>query len=637
MNYSEAIETSGFRIDQNDTVNHQEVNTRRSYDIRAELVANSWKDSKRYHLCSYVGKDEGQILYFNNGNGNGFAVCWSCGKAVVEDEYYDPNAESPIASTHKPILWKAGSCQGRVRRNVVLTAMLPTSYTLLKFHDDDVNQNAISDQRLVYSLGVILKRALVKYLNIDDGEIAFDVKMEKNGHQKEASLLIFDTNKGGCGYSSYLRNEVTLHEVLTLALELLEGYDCDCHETGGACAACLLDRTTNRFADYLSKKVAYEWLKKQETYMKPIPKEIRPISPNAIRVHRNMTEVLDDISKSTSVKNVLVHFDLDNISELPMWQRRIHSLISKGKTVEIYVEIDEQMDNLQKASLYKTIKDAFASCTVNAVEEISRIFTIIETTDLVGNTRRYFTSKDKIQQLNGCWCENIEVYSDDNPSLWSIKDEIPSVQSAIAELMSTGHIAHEAVASFPDKCELGSLFKDIIKPQIPQSVIEQTFDILKGKDVDVEISDSYVSSPLACLMLTHVLKEFVDLYQINISTNVLNLTGKKDPFNPNSCSTSNIAYPFKNSCERDKFLSELFDDMLDIDPNISSQRAAHARWIKFKVCGTEQYVALRFDHSVSGGWNMLNTFHIDKNLIQETDVIATKKGDEAIYYLIVKK
>lgn len=637
VNYSEAIETSGFRIDQNDTVNHQEVNTRRSYDIRAELVANSWKDSKRYHLCSYVGKDEGQILYFNNGNGNGFAVCWSCGKAVVEDEYYDPNAESPIASTHKPILWKAGSCQGRVRRNVVLTAMLPTSYTLLKFHDDDVNQNAISDQRLVYSLGVILKRALVKYLNIDDGEIAFDVKMEKNGHQKEASLLIFETNKGGCGYSSYLRNEVTLHEVLTLALELLEGYDCDCHETGGACAACLLDRTTNRFADYLSKKVAYEWLKKQETYMKPIPKEIRPISPNAIRVHRNMTEVLDDISKSTSVKNVLVHFDLDNISELPMWQRRIHSLISKGKTVEIYVEIDEQMDNLQKASLYKTIKDAFASCTVNAVEEISRIFTIIETTDLVGNTRRYFTSKDKIQQLNGCWCENIEVYSDDNPSLWSIKDEIPSVQSAIAELMSTGHIAHEAVASFPDKCELGSLFKDIIKPQIPQSVIEQTFDILKGKDVDVEISDSYVSSPLACLMLTHVLKEFVDLYQINISTNVLNLTGKKDPFNPNSCSTSNIAYPFKNSCERDKFLSELFDDMLDIDPNISSQRAAHARWIKFKVCGTEQYVALRFDHSVSGGWNMLNTFHIDKNLIQETDVIATKKGDEAIYYLIVKK
>lgn len=48
-------------------------------------------------------------------------------------------------------------------------------------------------------------------------------------------------------------------------------------------------------------------------------------------------------------------------------------------------------------------------------------------------------------------------------------------------------------------------------------------------------------------------------------------------------------------------------------------------------------MALRFDHSVSGGWNMLNTFHIDKNLIQETDVIATKKGDEAIYYLIVKK
>lgn len=33
---------------------------------------------------------------------------------------------------------------------------------------------------------------------------------------------------------------------------------------------------------------------------------------------------------------------------------------------------------------------------------------------------------------------------------------------------------------------------------------------------------------------------------------------------------------------------------------------------------------------------MLNTFHIDKNLIQEIDVIATKKGDEAIYYLIVK-
>lgn len=635
-NYSEAIEPSGFRINQNDSINHQEVNTRRSYDIRAELVANSWKDSKRYHLCTYVGKDEGQILYFNNGVGNGFAVCWSCGKAVVEDAYYDQNAPSPITSSHRPILWKTGDCHGSVRRNIVLTAMLPTSYTVLKFHNDDVTSNAIPDQRLVYSLGVVIKRALVKYLNIDEGEIAFDVKVEKNGHQKEAALLIFDTNKGGCGYSSYLRNEVTLQKVFDLALELLEGYSCDCHETDGACAACLLDRTTNRFADYLSKKVAYEWLKKQESYMKPIPKEIQHTSPNAIRVHRNMTEVLNDISKSTSVKNVLFHFDLDNISELPMWQRRIHSLISQGKTVEIYVEVDEQMDNLQKASLYKTIKDAFASCTVNAIEEVCGNFTIIETKDLMGNTRRYFTTKDNVQQLNGCWCENIEVYSDDNPTLWILKDEIPSVQSAIAELMSTGHIAHEAVASYPDKCELGSLFTDIIKPQIPQSVIEQTFDILKGKDVDVEISDSYVSSPLACLMLTHVLKELVDLYDMNISTNVLNLTGKKDPFNPNSCSTSYIAYPFKNSCERDKFLSELFDDMLDIYPNISSQLAAHARWIKFTVCGTEQYVALRFDHSVSGGWNMWNTFHIDKNLIQETDIIATKKGEEAIYYLIIK-
>lgn len=635
-NYSEAIEPSGFRIDQNDTVNHQEVNTRKSYDIRAELVENSWNNAKRYHLCTYAGKDEGQILYFNNGVGNGFAVCWSCGKAVVEDAYYDSNAESPISSPHNPILWKTGKCNGSIRRNVVLTAMLPTSYTVLKFHDDDVSSIAISDQRLVYSLGVVIKRALVKYLNIDEGEIAFDVKMEKDGNQKEASLLIFDTNKGGCGYSSYLRNEVTLHKVILIALELLEGYTCDCHTTGGACAACLLDRTTNRFADYLSKKVAYDWLKKQELHMLPISDEIKQISANAVRVHRNMKEILDDINKSASVKKVLFHFDMDDVSDLSMWQRRIHSLISHGKTVEICIEVDDQMDNLQKASLFKTINDTFANCTVNAVEEEKYNSTIIETQDLLDKTRRYFTKKNNSQHLNDSWCDNIEVYSDDNPTLWNQKNDIPTVQSAITELMSTGHIAHEAVACYPDKCELGNLFTDIIKPQIPLQVIKSTYDILKGKNVDVEISDAYVSSPLACLMLTYVLKEFVELFDLTISSNILNLTGKKDPFSSNSCSTSYIAYPFKNSSERDTYLSKLFEDLLDIEPNITSQQAAHARWIKFMVCGTEQYVALRFDHSVSGGWNMWNTFHIDKDMIQETDIIETKKGEEAIYYLITK-
>ena len=637
--HSEAFEVTGFRIDQNDSVNHEEANSKAFYDIRAELVDSSWQGASRYSLCEHLSKDEGQIIYFNNGVGNGFAVCLSCGKAVVEDRFIDDRNESPIEPVHKPILWRNGNCQGTIRRNVVLTAMLPTSYTILKFYEDDTTNTAISDLQLTYSLGVILKRALVQYLNVDEGEIAFDVKTEKDGKQKSNSLLIFDTNKGGCGYSSHLRDQDILHKVFLIALGMLEDYECDCHETGGACAACLLDRTTNRFADYLSKKAAYDWLKKQESYMLPVPADILNISPSAIRIHRHMDDVIKDVEKSTSIRNVLLHFDLEDINSLSEWQRKIHSLLSHGKSIDIRVCIDEDTDELTKASSFAAIKAAFAGCNITAVAEQNSVSTIVETRDTANNTRRYFAEKHNIQHINANWCEDIEIYTDEIASDWSEITGIPSVSDVLSGLLSSGHVAHEIVADYPKKCPISNLLAKVVLPQLSSTTIDTMSKMLTGKNVSVEISDSYVNSPLACLMLTYLLDEFIETYDLCVVDNVLNLQGKgkKEPFNQDSCSASFISYPFKSKVDRDDFLKEIFSNKLGIIPNISTQQAAHHRWIKFNVCGTNQSVELRFDHSISGGWDMKFIYHADKEYINDKDEISIKVDDQAIYYLILKK
>ena len=244
-------------------------------------------------MCELITSGEtGNILFYNVGNGHGFAFCKRCGRASVEYTAITSKESVPYAVKpgHKR-LWGDG-CEANdndIARHVVLTGNHPTCYTVLRFKKDAVSSKFENDEQLVYSLGVVLKRALALSEGIDEGEVDFGIKQELDAWV----LFIFDTAKGGCGYSLKLMNPVLCQEIFDLARQALEETTCNCHIEGGACARCLIDRNNYRYSYLLSKAKALDWLNHQKNKAIELPAQVKASSPSA----RVVCQPLKDIVK----------------------------------------------------------------------------------------------------------------------------------------------------------------------------------------------------------------------------------------------------------------------------------------------------------------------------------------------------
>lgn len=255
-----AYEPIGYRTYPFTSYDRHESTAKSYYNIRAVLMQLNWNDFVTDHLCQIAKADEGEIMYYNIGTGYGFAICKKCGKAVVENEL-----QEGLSHGHKQLTGDGGICkatQQDIAHNVLLIGRHQTTLVALRFSKEPNQNTVITDEGTVLSLGVMIKRALVDYLGINDNEIDFGVKHERNAKV----LFIYDTNKGGCGYSTVLYNETDRRKIFDKALEMIVSYKCTCHEHENAvCTHCLVDRETQFFAKKLSKANAMQWLKWQNS------------------------------------------------------------------------------------------------------------------------------------------------------------------------------------------------------------------------------------------------------------------------------------------------------------------------------------------------------------------------------------
>ncbi len=635
--YTLAYEPIGFRTDQNVDSTRQERTEKRFYDIRPVLLKSDWvSPMKDVSMCEVKTSGEtGEILFYNVGNGHGFALCKHCGRAVVETMAHNKELPNGIKLGHNR-LW-GDSCDANtsdIARHVVFTGRHQTCYSVIRIKPTFDSDNYEKDEELAFSLGVVLKRALVKFLGIDETEIDFGIKDE----QDNIALFIFDTARGGCGYSLHFNNPQEFAHILDIARELVNSYSCNCHIDGGACARCLVDRNNYRYAHLLSKSKVMEWLDKQKEVSKPVPNDIVQCSPIAKASHQALKTVLKNAVKSAEVKEItLCVTDITRNNSINDWSsirsemgKNIQRTVELGKTVNIIVEYhpDLHIDNADKLP-YIDLKGKFPDCNVKLVKDQGKNKTVLMISDTNGSITRYFTQDEEMLSFSNEWgCSAGRVYFDAiSPDF--IAEESPRLQYNPDEIIREGNTR---VNSF----RISKYFSEVIAPcTMRQSDITMLEKLFKGKHVDVTFSDMYVNSALASLMLAYLIKEVRDIFCLKLDNIMLQLdSAKRKVVNDRFSDYTYINMNFGSKDSADRYTDDIINKVLDIEPEHSLFDAEHHRWLRFTNREGDVF-EIRPDHSISGGWISSNTYMNLDNLDGST--IAKRKDDDVLYYAIIRK
>ena len=631
---TQAYEPVGFRTDQNADSTREERTEKRFYDIQPILLSVDWYQYSEINMCRIAGSGElGRILYYNRADGYGFAFCKRCGRSVVE-----PNLSTeplPGLSTGHKTLLRGGTCeatQDDIQRHVVFTGSHYTCYSVLKFQEDSRSSRFVKDKTLVYSLGVILKRALVEYLGIDSTEIGFGIKQEADAFV----LFIYDMARGGCGYSTHLTNPTECQAIFDIALRMLLGYGCRCQEDGGACARCLVDRDNYRFASLLSKGAAIEWLTLQKEVAIAIPDNIRASHPSAGVVFQPVKAlvrkaVTDDETSSI----ILCASDINGNCSVSEWTsmqsemgRLIKKAIERGKSVTVMVEYHPELHpSLVDRIPYIGLKDRFPDCTVKFVSDMGPLKTALVTTS-ASHVQHYFTDHNDALPLSDQWgyaCSRL--YSDDQAPVL-VETQAPTFPAQSTEIIRQGI----AVTS---RFRVGKYFSEVVAPCVlRREDIDTLSTLLQGKDVDITFSDMYVNSALASLMLVYLVKEMHDLFGFTIRNLTLQLDSSKRRCQNNSWTNNTfIGLNWYSAEKADEFTDNLCFNVLGLSPSHSTQDADHHRWLRLDL-GDGRKVEIRPDHGISGGYRSYAQYADRDNL--DDQLMVYRNNEDVLYYIIIK-
>lgn len=635
--YVLAYEPIGYRTYPFTSYDRHESTAKNYYNIRVQLLKLDWNNPIEDHLCQFVKADDGEVVYYNIGTGYGFAICKKCGKAAVDDE-----SQNGLLGKHKKLIGNGDIChathQKDIAHNVLLIGRHQTTLVALRFHKGPNLNTFITDEETVLSLGVMIKRALVDYLGINEGEIDFGVKQERNA----MVLFIYDTNKGGCGYSTVLYNDTDRQRIFDKALDMILSYNCDCHSyENAACSHCLIDRETQFFAKKLSKAAALQWLVSQKSMNFPIPDNIRNQHPNAVYSFQSMRSVLLTAINNPNVTDITL-CTLDSDIDIVEWNSRageigrlLHNAKDNGKNVHIRLQYDPEQhsDIADKLALTK-LDTALVDFDLKAVQLLGSMPTALIVKDIAGEKQYFLPAASDILNMTSAWGRNERepLFVDSQVPAFT-ETTLPSMNDLMTMIDGDDKIVREESIAV-ERFYLGRFFKEAIAPALLNATdLTLIENILRGKHVQITYSDNFVNSALACEILFHLVKELKNTYALTIDSFKLKVS--QDCENDKWNEYVSIGYNFPSPEERDNYLSELFDAE-NINLEFSPDLLSHHRWLK--ITTTEgQSVEIRPDHSIAGGWWSKIPYYDTHKINDNTYITKSHSDTDVVYYIIMRR
>lgn len=635
--YTTFYEPLGFRTAASCREDRKEISERRYYDITTELLPNVDTVVSEVNLCKINSSDNGVILYYNKGNHFGFNIC-GCGYAKTANRIEDPRR---LAMPH-PMIWNKDAslnCKANIRPNVLLGGEFHTSFSTFVIKDDAGQQ--VNDIKLLYSLGVVLKRALVKYLGIDAGDVDFGAQMgHSNRVPNRGVLYLYDTNKGGSGYASVFANSDDAQKIFDVALTMLQECGCDCEKYKDAvCTSCLEERSTSRYVTLLSKKKVMQWLLLQKGILVDVPQSVREFSNDAKSSYLKLHQVLKQVVNDKEISDFTIVGEIDDEISTIAWSDRgnavgylLRKAVDNGKKVNVkFVVADEYLKEYEMVFVLNKLNDRMAGlgASIDFVKQQNDGMHIAITYSKNGRNYRYFTEQNEVLEVTGLWGESCDAVFYDNGEIQFETRMLPDVRS----LITNNKLVRESDISKVSQARIGDLWS-IIKEQVGDNEINKAIDdILKDQKVEIYFKDNFCNSALACLNLTYLLKSINTEYRMQIENIYLSF-GKKEWTDYKSIVNDRLDWNWNSNTRRDNFILGLFDEELNTRPKFDPSKAPHHRTLIIK--SSKGYVEIRPDHSISGGWIIEKTYsEVDR--VGENETMKVKRGEDIVYYLITQR
>lgn len=570
--WSEFIIPSGFVVDYNKPLhnNYVQPNYASYREGKPAIKGQEWQPISHEGLGHFRVSNEGTIFHYNDGNGGGYALCWCCGRAealAVEKTpqgNYKLASEPKIHSEHKRLQglkikgqvhcdrWgvkysQIGKASKEIETPFILGYPQKTAMFELQLKDPQ-SFTWISDEKLIYTLGVAIRQMYALERGITTQELGVTVKKKKTELGEEVtSLFIYDLATQGAGFASAIPEYLT--KLWGGLIDYLEKCPSKCT---AACHSCLLDYDTQHSIKKLDRMHLLSFLNESGLLdLLSLAEDKMYFGSSSAAELLSAEQVLKRIGTACSGASFFIH-DID--WEWGDWSIKKHvlSLKSKGIPVKIYLSqrAVESIDSdlaweicrtlpISKIDIYKLVEPVnlkLGALPVMKVELSSgdKWFAVSNETSVSGNSH---WGKDAIGCLVSGKNVNVEVVSEPFDIEVIARNSGLNENSTIIEDLNSLRCSVD---------EFGRQFSDLLESYIPE------FKSKVAASIDsIVYSDKYVVSPLSVVLVNRVLSEFKKRYG-TFSAEIHTAYPKQNA----DCRPKCIAHNFPSSEELSEFIYE---------------------------------------------------------------------------------
>lgn len=602
-NFTEMIQPVGFAVDIYQTPNRKISETSRTQYVDPLLInVKPWDQNTINVIDIRESEDNGEILYYNVGNGKGFHVCLNCGKTGLSLDELDDHRRLRGGQDNQ----NGAVCQGNytttsIRPNVILGGRFKTDFCEIRIKEDD---RYSKDETLLYSLGTIFVKELASYLAVEDSEIDFGIK--KYDHY--STIFIFDTTKGGAGYST--KFFLYVEEILKVAKEKLE---CTCSD---ACTKCLINRKTQWHLNHLDRNKALSWLNQIDEFI--IPQEVLIQYQNPKRILGGIRADILKVSYTNPIEEIWL--DVDNeISNWDLENILFLENLKKQTKINLVFKTRPVLNNPQNVM------------TLIQVSSWSQIWTQKETPNgevieiasvklLDGNYYSYFINGEAKLSLNQFWGDT------DNGELYRI---VGLVIRDLEQLNVLDYIKGNQI--FEVKLNTTESISSKNLANLLVNGLESKFDLkyfMAGQKFKVSYYDRYLKTPFGCFLMLQFVNELKSL--LNFELQDFNFYGQ-DFINERN--PSKVFHDFQTQDLRKSFIQLYKYDLGIENMEILNTQIPHYRYFEFS--NDKCKIIIRPDAGIEHGWRLVESnIQIDdlNSLNQSLDIL--KINSHPILYTV---